>query len=73
MRFCIQLSEISRICAKGILELNCLNVHGMYSDNHGGARRPCNKKLELPLLKSKLGMQSLSYLKFNTTSVGKLL
>ena len=30
-------------------------------DDNGVARRCCNKKLKLPFCKSKLGMQSLSY------------
>ena len=30
-------------------------------DNYGVATRSCNKKLKLPFHKSKLGMQSLSY------------
>lgn len=30
MRLCLQLGNISRICPKEFLELNCLNVHNRY-------------------------------------------
>ena len=78
---------MSRICLKGFLELNWLNIHDRYLqfivlgilkfyrnhcpdylnevfclvDNNGVAMRCCDKKLKLPFCKSKLGMQSLSY------------
>ena len=52
-----------RICVNEFLESNLLNVHDRYlqfNDNRV-ATRCCNKKLKLPFRKSKLGMQSLSY------------
>ena len=46
---------MSRICVKEFVELNCP------VDDNGVATRCCYKKLKLPFRKSKLGMQSLSY------------
>ena len=75
IKFCLQLDKRSKIRVEEFLQLNWLNVHDRYLHfieifcpvgENGVITRSSNKKLKLPFRKTKLGIQSLSYVGPNT-------
>ena len=72
IRFCLQLDKRSKIRVKECLQLNWLNeifneIFCPIGEN-GVIKRSSNKKLKLPSRKTKLGIQSLSYVGPNTSN-----